>query len=95
MAEVKFSLVEIKDIESKTDGKKFKAYKVLAKNGKKMDCRFVTGCQNVPTEPCTIVCDEEECNVDTTRMYPILWVKNVLRTEERVRKSNLGEYFDI
>lgn len=93
MAEVKFSVCEVKEIES--NGKKFKAFKVLAKNGRKLDCRFVQGCHNIPEIPCTIVVNEEDCNVDTSRLYPILWVKDVVRLEERQRKSNLANYFDL
>ena len=92
MAERKFKIIEINDITTK-DGKKFKAYKTLANGGRKMDCRFVQSCANVPVEHCTIVCNEEDCNVDTTRQYPILWVKNVIRCEPFERKSNLNDYF--
>lgn len=91
--ELKFKIIEVKQVETK-DGKKFKAYKTIGKNGKKMDVRFTQECNNVPTEPCTIVCDENECNVDTSRVYPILWVKNVIRLEAFERKNNVAEYFD-
>lgn len=92
MAERKFKIIEINDITT-TDGKKFKAYKTLANGGRKMDVRFVRECKNVPTENCVIVCDENDCNVDTTRRYPILWVKNVLRIEPFERKNNLNDFF--
>ena len=59
-----------------------------------MDVRFVRDCANIPTEPCVIVCDESQCNVDTTRRYPILWVKNVIRCEPFERKNNLNEFFN-
>ena len=64
--ETKFKIIEVKEITTK-DGKKFKAYKTIGKGGRKLDVRFVMSCSNVPTEPCTIVCDEDDCNVDTTR----------------------------
>ena len=91
--EMKFKIIEVKQVETK-DGKKFKAYKTIGKNGKKMDVRFTQECNNPPTEPCTIVCDETECNVDTSRVYPILWVKSILRLEPFERKNNVAEYFD-
>lgn len=92
MAERKFKIIEINDI-STPDGKKFKAYKTIANGGRKMDVRFVRDCKITPEEPCVIVCDETDCNVDTTRRYPILWVKNVLRLEPFERKNNLNDYF--
>lgn len=91
--ERKFKIIEVNDVTTK-DGKKFKAFKTLANGGRKMDVRFVRDCQNVPTEPCVIVCNENNCNVDTTRQYPILWVKNVLRIEDFEHKNNVAEFFD-
>ena len=91
--EMKFKIIEVKQVETK-DGKKFKAYKTIGKNGKKMDVRFTQECNNVPTEPCTIVCDETECPPHTSRVYPILWVKSVKRVEPFERKNNVAEYFD-
>lgn len=94
MNEIKIKIIEVKSVETK-DGKKFNAYKTVGKGGRKMDVRFVQGCQNVPTEPCLIVCEEDKCNVDTSRQYPILWVKNVERIEPIVRKNNVSEYLDV
>ena len=91
--EREFKIIEVKEITT-TDGKKFNAYKTIGKGGRKMDVRFVKGANNVPTEPCIIVCEEDDCNVDTTRQYPILWVKNVIRTKPFARTSNVDEYFD-
>lgn len=93
IVERKFKIIEVREITTK-DGKKFNAYKTLANGGRKMDVRFVRNCSNIPTEPCVIVCDENDCNVDTTRQYPILWVKNVIRIEEFERVNNVAEYFD-
>ena len=95
MNEVKFNIIEVKDINIPEKNLKFKAYKTVGKNGRKMDVRFVRNCSNVPEEPCTIVCNAEDCNVDTTRLYPILWVKNVLRIEHTERKSNLKDFFEV
>lgn len=95
MAEIKFKIIEVKDIETKdVPPRKFKAYKTVDKTGRKMDVRFTRECSNVPTEPCTIVCDTQDCNVDTRRQYPILWVKDVQRIETLERKSNVSEFFE-
>lgn len=93
MAELKFKIIEVKELSTK-DGRKFNAYKTIGKGNKKIDCRFVRGCANIPSEPCVIVVDEEDANVDTTKQYPILWVKNVVRIETFERKSNIASYFD-
>ena len=92
--ERKFKITEVNEITTK-DGKKFKAYKTVGKGGRKMDVRFVRDCNNVPTEPCVVVVNEENCNVDTTRQYPILWIKNVERIEGFERKNNMSDYFDV
>lgn len=89
----KFRIVEVKEITTK-DGQKFNAYKTISNGGRKMDVRFVRKCNNIPTEPCVIVVDEDDCNVDTTRQYPILWIKNVQSIEQFERKSNIDEFFD-
>ena len=91
--ERKFKIIEVNDITTK-DGKKFKAYKTIGKGGRKMDVRFTRDCNNVPTEPCVVVVNEENCNVDTTRQYPILWIKSVERIEGFERKNNTSDYFD-
>lgn len=91
--ERKFKIIEVNEITTK-DGKKFKAYKTIGKGGRKMDVRFVRDCNNVPTEPCVVVVNEENCNVDTTRQYPILWIKTVERIEGFERKNNMSDYFD-
>ena len=92
--ERKFKIIEVNEITTQ-DGKKFKAYKTVGKGGRKMDVRFVRDCNNVPTEPCVVVVNEENCNVDTTRQYPILWIKNVERIEGFERKNNMSDYFDV
>lgn len=91
--ERKFKIIEVNEVTTK-DGKKFKAYKTIGKGGRKMDVRFARDCKNVPTEPSVIVVDDDNCNVDTTRQYPILWVKDVVRVEEFERKNNTSDYFD-
>ena len=94
MNELKIKIIEVKDVTLQ-DGKKFKAYKTVDKNGKKMDVRFTRDVHNLPTEACTIVVSPDRCNVATNRMYPILWVQEIIRIEETERKpSNVFEYFD-
>lgn len=93
VAERKFKIISVQEITTK-DGKKFNAYKTLANGGRKMDVRFVRDCKILPKEPCVIIVKETDCNVDTTRQYPILWIKDVIRIEDFERKNNVAEYFD-
>lgn len=90
--EVKFKIIEVKEITAK-NGNKFTAFKTVGKGGKKLDVRFVRTAKNVPSEPCTIVVLKENANVDTTRIYPILWIKTVERIEATERKNNLDDFF--
>lgn len=89
---IKFKVIEVNEITAK-NGNKFLAYKTLGKGGRKLDIRFTRDCQNVPRETCTIVVKRENANVDKSRYYPILWIKNVEKIEQTVRKSNLEEFF--
>lgn len=93
--EIKFKIIEVKEVNIPERNLKFFAYKTVGKGGRKLDVRFVRNCPNVPTEPCTIVCDPDDCNVSTTRLYPILWVKKVLRIEATKTKSNVTDFFDV
>lgn len=88
----KIKIVEVKEVTY--EGKKFNTYKALGKGGRKLDARFVKGCNNVPTAPCIIVVEDDCANVDISRQYPILWVKNVTAIEEFEHKNNIDEYFD-
>lgn len=90
--EVKFKIIEVKEITAK-NGNKFTAYKTVGKGGKKIDVRFTKTCKNVPDKTCTIVVKSENANVDTSRIHPILWVKNVERIEENERRNNIDEFF--
>ena len=91
--ERKFKIIEVKEITAK-NGNKFTAYKTIGKGGRKLDVKFTRDCKLLPTEPCTIVVAQQDANVDTSRVYPCLWIKNVLRIETTERKSNLDDFFD-
>lgn len=89
---IEIKIIEAKEITAK-NGNKFTAYKTVGKGGRKMDVRFTRTCSKTPTEPCTIVVKRENANVDKTRLYPILWVKDIEEIKENVRKDNLDEFF--
>lgn len=92
MAEIKIRIIEVKEVKTQ-DGRKFNAYKALTKHGEKMDVKFTQDCSITPKEPCTIVVDSMKANVSTRRIYPVLWIKDVIRIEETQRVSNVGDYF--
>lgn len=82
--ETKKTVNEVKEIRlianevDGKDGKKWLAFKAVKKDGKLIDCRFVRACNIIPTESCIIVVDPAEINIATNRLYPILWVKNII-----------------
>lgn len=89
---IEIKIIEAKEITAK-NGNKFTAYKTVGKGGRKMDVRFIRTCSKTPTEPCTIVVERANANVDKTRLYPILWIKDIVEIKENVRKDNLDEFF--
>ena len=92
MKDLKIKIIEVKPIKT-SDGKQFIAYKALTKDGKKIDAKFRQDVKLLPKEPCTIIVDDEECNVSTNRQYPVLWVQNVKQIIPNEKKTNSGEFF--
>lgn len=90
---INVKIIEVKEVTPK-NGQKFNAFKTVDKNGKKMDVKFTRDCRNVPTEPCEIIVDDSAANVDTNRLYPCLWIKDVLEIKPLPRKSNMADFFD-
>lgn len=90
-----FKIIEVKEIKTQ-DGETFNAFKTVDKTGKKMDVSFTRDCDNIPTEPCIIVVPDGKCNVDISRRFPRLWVKEVEEIKELafVAKDNVMDYFD-
>lgn len=91
MSEIKIKIIEVKELSTK-DGNKFNSYKTLNKKGKKMDVRFTRDCSIKPKEPCFVICNEDDCNVDVSRQYPCLWIREALRTEPIIKKSNVHDF---
>lgn len=89
--EIKIRVIEVKEVTTK-NGNKFNAYKTVDKRGKKLDLRFTKEVTLLPKKPCTIIVDDDKCNVSTNREYPVLWVQEVKRIEESQRKSNVSDY---
>lgn len=93
MKDLKIRVVEVKPIET-ADGKKFTAYKVLTKDGRKIDAKFRQDVKLLPKEPSIIIVDDEKCNVSTNRQYPVLWVSEVKEILPVEKKTNAGQFFE-
>lgn len=90
--EIKIRVIEVKEVTARS-GNKFMAYKTVDKRGKKLDLRFTREVTLLPKKPCTIIVNDDKCNVSTNREYPILWVQEVIRIEDTTqRKTNVSEY---
>ena len=94
----KIKVVEVNEITA-NNGNKFTAYKTVNKDGRKMDLRFTRDCvakcaDLIPTEPCFIHVPVTEANVDQTRQFPVLWVKEIASVEPFERTNNLDEWFN-
>ena len=95
MSEIKIKIIEVKEVTARESGNKFLTYKTVDKKGKKLDVRFTAACSIKPKEACFVICDENDANVDTSRQYPCLWIKEVIRTEPIVKRSNVSDYIDV
>lgn len=95
MEKKEIKIAQVKEVTTK-DGKKFTAYKAVAKNNKLIDCRFTRDVEEKakPTEPCVIVVDDESSSVDTRGQYPVLWVRKIDEIKPLPKKNNLAEYFE-
>ena len=91
----KFKVIEVKEVTCKT-GNKFIAYKTLTKGNRKIDLRFrkEIPSDQLPKEPCYIIVDDDKCNVDTTRLHPILWIKEIVAIEPFEYNNNIDDFFD-
>lgn len=80
MAERRIKVIEVKEVKLQS-GVKFNAFNAVDKTGKKITLKFRRTCNDIPTEPCCIIVNDEDFNIDTSRQYPCIWVNKILRTE--------------
>ena len=76
------------------EGKEFTTYKVVTKEGEKVDCRFTKTCKNIPERSCFIHVLEDNINRDNKRLYPCFWVKKIEAVEELPQDNKLDKYFE-
>lgn len=70
----------------------FLAYKGFTKKGW-VDLRFTKEVENVPTKNGYIYVENENCNVNKTGRFPIIWVKKIEKFEEITFTQKLEDYF--
>ena len=63
-----------------TDGsKKFYTYKTFSKNGRAVEVKFTQESGFNSKTDCVIECKTVNCDLNTSGMYPVLWVRAVER----------------
>lgn len=75
-------------VEEKTtkDGRKFKTYKTVTKNGRKIDCKFRKEVTNVPAENSIISVYVSNMNMQKNSEFPVLWVSQIESIEPMAAK---------
>ena len=83
-----------------SEGRSFLAYRAVTAHGRLITCKFNQTVTNPPQETCYITCLVSDLNVDTSKEYPVLWVKAIQSTkavaEAQAEKSaeKVNHYFD-
>lgn len=90
--------IQVKVFDRQTkEGKKFKAFKAVQKNGTFIDLKFRKEVVP-PTKDCIIVVEETKMNVDNNRLYPCLWVVAIEEIKDkksgRTVDPKISEMFD-
>lgn len=91
ISEIKID-IRVKEI-TKNDKTTFLAFKGLTKKGW-YDLKFTQAVKNIPTKSCVIVVNKEKANINFNGAFPVIWVSEILRTEEYKSKLNVSDYFD-
>lgn len=76
MEEMKSLKIYVED-RTTTDGRKFKVYKTVTKNGRKIDCKFRKEVTNVPSENSIISVYVNNMNMQKNSEFPVLWVSQI------------------
>lgn len=94
---MKIKVIEVKEMQSKDSKQKFMVYKTVDKTGKKMDLKFRKDVDvKQITGPCTLIIeDPENVNVDTSKQFPVCWVRGFDSIEETQHATNAGYFFEV
>lgn len=78
---------------TKKDGSTFIGYKGFTKKGW-YDLKFTKEVKELPTKSCIIFVPQEKLNINFNGKFPVIWVSEILRTEEYANNLNVSDYFD-
>ena len=95
LKKIEIHSVKVIEYEDKETGKKkkFNAYKAVTKQGKLIDLKFTSNCNDIPTHPCYIYVRTTEYNVATNQKYPCVWVQSIVKVEEFPDKKDTSDTF--
>ncbi len=102
MEQTRRFLIKATEKTTKDGGKKFYTYKTFSKNGRATEVKFTQDSQFSCKEDCVIECLESNCDLNTSGMYPVLWIRAVERVIPREeldaenaekKRAKLADYF--
>lgn len=73
------------------NGKTFTAYKAVTNDDKLIDCKFrksVVENNKLPTTMFEITVNKDDINLNTSTMYPTIWIKNIVEIKAVQSKTN-------
>lgn len=71
--------IKVRVQERKTkEGRAFKVYKAVTKNGRLIDCKFRRDCNMIPEADCKIIVNDGACNMQRNTEFPVLWVSEIV-----------------
>ena len=81
MSKLSEIIVYVTERENKENKNRFLAYHTFLKNGKKIDVKFTKAVANRPTTNSRLLVDVEHYNIDKNRQFPVLWIKQITKSE--------------
>ena len=86
--------IEIFGRERETaEGKKFIAWRAKKADGTLIDCRFTREVKNIPDFTHGFIeVENNKANISNSGIYPVLWVKAIVKAEEAEKKDTLSVF---
>ena len=100
--ELRRFLIRTTEKTTKDGSKKFYTYKTFSKNGRVVEVKFTQESGFNSKTDCIIECQSDKCDLNTSGLYPVLWIRDVERIvpkdeidAERAEKNakKLSDYF--
>ena len=95
-------LIKAAEKTTKDGSKKFYTYKTFSKNGRAVEVKFTQDTKFNAKEDCVIECLESNVDLNTSGMYPVLWIRAIERIIPREeidaenaekKRARLADYF--